>query len=186
MIRSRVLKAAAVEGPVLILDEPLSFWGAFEPRSGVILDVHHPQRGACLAGTIVLMRETKGSGSAPGGIAEAIRLGETYASEIRRLDARVGDLKRSEETLRKELAAARSAEQAARQSIAELAPLRTSLAKQNESIRRQNETVTKQNAAIRSQNESLRKLVEERDAVVRLLNERTELLNKLNAAGSSK
>jgi chromosome segregation ATPase len=118
--------------------------------------------------------------------AEAIRLGETYASEIRRLDARVGDLKRSEETLRKELAAARSAEQAARQSIAELAPLRTSLAKQNESIRRQNETVTKQNAAIRSQNESLRKLVEERDAVVRLLNERTELLNKLNAAGSSK
>ncbi|MEY3812133.1 MAG: hypothetical protein RI910_841 [Verrucomicrobiota bacterium] len=118
--------------------------------------------------------------------AEAIRLGETYAREIRRLDARVGELKRSEETLRKELAAARSAEQAARQSIAELAPLRTSLAKQNESIRRQNETVTKQNAAIRSQNESLRKLVEERDAVVRLLNERTELLNKLNAAGSSK
>ena len=108
------------------------------------------------------------------------------AMAMQRLDARVGDLKRSEETLRKELAAARSAEQAARQSIAELAPLRTSLAKQNESIRRQNETVTKQNAAIRSQNESLRKLVEERDAVVRLLNERTELLNKLNAAGSSK
>jgi chromosome segregation ATPase len=118
--------------------------------------------------------------------AEAIRLGETYASEIRRLDARVGDLKRSEETLRKELSTARAAEQAARQAVAELGPLRTSLAKQNESIRRQNETVTKQNAAIRSQNESLRKLVEERDAVVRLLNERTELLNKLNAAGSSK
>ena len=82
MIRSRVLKAAAVEGPVLILDEPLSFWGAFEPRSGVILDVHHPQRGACLAGTIVLMRETKGSGSAPGGIAEAIRLGTAPAGII--------------------------------------------------------------------------------------------------------
>jgi DNA repair exonuclease SbcCD ATPase subunit len=118
--------------------------------------------------------------------AEAIRLGETYASEIRRLDARVGELKQSDETLRKELAAARSAEQAARQSIAELTPLRTALAQQNESIRRQNETVTKQNAAIRSQNESLRKLVAERDEVVRLLNERTELLNKLNAAGSAK
>jgi predicted aconitase with swiveling domain len=82
MIRSRVLKAAAVEGPVLILDEPLSFWGAFEPRSGVILDVHHPQRGACLAGTILLMRESKGSGSAPGGIAEAIRLGNAPAGII--------------------------------------------------------------------------------------------------------
>ena len=82
MIRSRVLKAAAAEGPVLILDEPLSFWGAFEPRSGVILDVHHPQRGACLAGTILLMRESKGSGSAPGGIAEAIRLGTAPAGII--------------------------------------------------------------------------------------------------------
>lgn len=82
MIRSRVLKAAAAEGPVLILDEPLSFWGAFEPRSGVILDVHHPQRGACLAGTILLMRESKGSGSAPGGIAEAIRLGNAPAGII--------------------------------------------------------------------------------------------------------
>ncbi len=82
MIRSRVLKAAAAEGPVLILDAPLSFWGAFEPRSGVILDVHHPQRGACLAGTILLMRESKGSGSAPGGIAEAIRLGTAPAGII--------------------------------------------------------------------------------------------------------
>jgi uncharacterized protein len=82
MIRSRVLKAAAAEGPVLILDEPLSFWGAFEPRSGVILDVHHPQRGACLAGTILLMRESKGSGSAPGGIAEAIRLANAPAGII--------------------------------------------------------------------------------------------------------
>jgi septal ring factor EnvC (AmiA/AmiB activator) len=118
--------------------------------------------------------------------AEAIRLGETYASEIRRLDARVGDLKRSEEALRKELSTARAAEQAARQAVAELGPLRTSLAKQNESIRHQNETVTKQNAAIRTQNESLRKLVAERDEVVRLLNERTELLNKLNAERSAK
>ena len=117
---------------------------------------------------------------------EAIRLGETYAGEIRRLDARVGELKRSEETLHKELATARAAEQAARQAIAELAPLRASLAKQNESIRRQNEIVTKQNAVIRTQNESLRKLVTECDEVVRLLNERTELLNKLNAAGSAK
>ena len=82
MIQARVLKAAAVRGPVLVLDEPLSFWGAFEPRTGMILDVHHPQRGACLAGKILLMRESKGSGSAPGGIAEAIRLGTAPAGII--------------------------------------------------------------------------------------------------------
>lgn len=82
MIRGRVLTSAAASGPVLGLDEPLSFWGAFEPRTGVILDVHHPQRGACVTGTILLMRESRGSGSAPGAIAEAIRLGTAPAAII--------------------------------------------------------------------------------------------------------
>lgn len=82
MIRSRVLTAAEADGPVLALDEPLSFWGAFEPQTGVILDVHHPQRGACVAGTILLMHESRGSGSAPGAIAEAIRLGTAPAAII--------------------------------------------------------------------------------------------------------
>ena len=82
MIRALVLNAADAEGPVLALDEPLSFWGAFEPRSGVILDVHHPQRGACVSGTILLMHESRGSGSAPGAIAEAIRRGTAPAAII--------------------------------------------------------------------------------------------------------
>lgn len=83
--------------------------------------------------------------------------------------------------MRKELAAARSAEQSARVTAAEVVPLRASLAKQNDAIKGQNATVAKQNDAMRIQNESLRKLMAERDEVVRLLNERTDLLNKLNA-----
>ena len=67
---------------MLALDEPLSFWGAFDPRTGIILDIHHPQRGACLKGTILLMHESRGSGSAPGAIAEAIRLGTAPAAII--------------------------------------------------------------------------------------------------------
>ncbi len=59
----------------MVLDAPLSFWGAFEPRTGEILDVHHPQRGERVTGKVLLMRESKGSGSAPGAIAEAIRRG---------------------------------------------------------------------------------------------------------------
>lgn len=82
MIEAHVLHGAAVEGPVLALDEPLSFWGAFDPKTGVILDVHHPQRGACVKGTVLLMRESKGSGSAPGAIAEAIRRGTAPAAII--------------------------------------------------------------------------------------------------------
>lgn len=73
-MKARLLTSGTAEGPVLALDEPLSFWGAFEPRTGVILDVHHPQRGACVTDTILVMTETRGSGSAPGAIAEAIRL----------------------------------------------------------------------------------------------------------------
>jgi uncharacterized protein len=75
MIQGTVLHAGAVEGPVLVLTEPLSFWGAFDPRTGCIVDAHHPQRGACLTGTVLMMQESRGSGTAPGAIAEAIRLG---------------------------------------------------------------------------------------------------------------
>jgi predicted aconitase with swiveling domain len=82
MIRATVLKSGAASGPVLVLDEPLSFWGAFEPRTGVILDVHHPQRGRCLTGAVLLLRESRGSGSSPGAIAEAIRLATAPAAII--------------------------------------------------------------------------------------------------------
>ena len=30
----------------LVLDEPLSFWGGLDPRTGELIDTHHPQRGA--------------------------------------------------------------------------------------------------------------------------------------------
>lgn len=75
MIAARVLNAGTASGPVLVVDEPLSFWGAFDPLTGLIVDTHHPQRGTCMAGRIVIMPETRGSGSASGSIAEAIRLG---------------------------------------------------------------------------------------------------------------
>jgi predicted aconitase with swiveling domain len=82
MIRADVLNAGEAEGPVLALDEPLSFWGAFDPRTGIILDVHHPQRGTCLMGKVLLMRESRGSGSSPGAIAEAIRRGTAPAAIV--------------------------------------------------------------------------------------------------------
>jgi predicted aconitase with swiveling domain len=82
MITARILTEGEAEGQVLVLDEPLSFWGGFEPRSGIILDVHHPQRGRCLKDKIVLMRESRGSGSAPGALAEAIRRGTAPAAII--------------------------------------------------------------------------------------------------------
>jgi predicted aconitase with swiveling domain len=73
MITARVLSPGAASGIALPLAEPLSFWGGFDPKTGTIIDVHHPQRGACLTARVVLMAETRGSGTASGAIAEAIR-----------------------------------------------------------------------------------------------------------------
>lgn len=73
MIAARILNPGTAEGPVLTLSEPLSFWGGFDPATGCIVDSHHPQRGTSLTGVILLMRESRGSGTAPGAIAEAIR-----------------------------------------------------------------------------------------------------------------
>jgi predicted aconitase with swiveling domain len=73
MIAARVLNPGNASGSVLNLDEPLSFWGGFDPLSGAIVDVHHPQRGENLAGRIVLMASSRGSGTAPGALAESIR-----------------------------------------------------------------------------------------------------------------
>lgn len=75
MIRGTVLNAGEAQGPVLVLTEPVSFWGAFDPRTGAIVDTHHPQCGVKLGRHILLLPETRGSGGTPGGIAEAIRLG---------------------------------------------------------------------------------------------------------------
>jgi uncharacterized protein len=78
----KILHAGTAEGAVLLLDEPLSFWGGFDPRSGIIIDVHHPQRGQNLKDKILMMVESRGSGSAPGNLAEAIRLGTAPAAII--------------------------------------------------------------------------------------------------------
>jgi uncharacterized protein len=78
----KILQAGTAQGAVLLLDEPLSFWGGFDPRTGVIIDIHHPQRGQSLAGKILMMLESRGSGSSPGNLAEAIRLGTGPAGII--------------------------------------------------------------------------------------------------------
>jgi uncharacterized protein len=75
MIAGTILNRGTARGPVLVLTEPLSFWGAYDPRTGCIVDTHHPQSGRCLTGHILLLPETRGSGGTPGGIAEAIRRG---------------------------------------------------------------------------------------------------------------
>lgn len=59
----------------LVLDEPLSLWGGMDPASGELIDPHHPQRGANLAGRAVVMASGRGSSSSASVLAEAARAG---------------------------------------------------------------------------------------------------------------
>jgi hypothetical protein len=74
-IQGRVLVAGRASGLALLLDEPLSFWGGFDPRNGKIIDVHHPQFGTRTAGSVMFIPESRGSAGTPGAIAEALRNG---------------------------------------------------------------------------------------------------------------
>jgi predicted aconitase with swiveling domain len=73
--RTSVLNPGQCHAVALVLDEPLSFWGGFDPTSGVIVDQHHPQCGDCIAGKALVMPGSRGSAGTPAALAEAIRRG---------------------------------------------------------------------------------------------------------------
>ena len=74
------LVPGAAYGSVLKLDEPLSFWGGLDSATGTIIDRLHPQRGACVAGRILMMPGGRGSSSGSATLAEALRLGKGPAA----------------------------------------------------------------------------------------------------------
>ncbi len=84
VLHAKVLYDGSAEGKVLWLDEPLSFWGGFDPATGTIVDNNHPQNGECLKDTMLVLPATRGSGGTPGGVAEAIRLGTAPKAIIMR------------------------------------------------------------------------------------------------------
>lgn len=69
------LVPGVLEGELLCLDEPLSFWGGFDAPSGTIIDRSHPQCGTALTGKIVAMPGSRGSSGTPGVLGESLRLG---------------------------------------------------------------------------------------------------------------
>ncbi len=74
-VQARILFDGTAEAEVMRLDAPLSFWGGFDPLTGIILDNNHPQKGQSLKGKVLVMPATRGSGGTPGGVAETIRNG---------------------------------------------------------------------------------------------------------------
>ena len=74
-IPARRLVAGAARGAMAVLQAPLSLWGGFDPASGRIIDVHHPQHGVRIAGRIVVMPGGRGSSSSASVLLESVRLG---------------------------------------------------------------------------------------------------------------
>ncbi|MDQ3689294.1 MAG: DUF126 domain-containing protein [Chloroflexota bacterium] len=69
-----------VRARALVLHEGLSLWGGMDPRSGTIIDAHHPQVGASLTARIVVMPSGRGSSSSASVLAEAVRAGTAPAA----------------------------------------------------------------------------------------------------------
>jgi len=74
-----VLAPGSVTARAIVLREPLSLWGGMDPASGQVIDARHPQRGASLAGRVVVMPAARGSSSSSSVLAEAVRAGHAPA-----------------------------------------------------------------------------------------------------------
>ena len=78
----RALVPGDIDGELICLDEPLSFWGGFDASTGRIIDQAHPQCGESLAGKVVAMPGSRGSSGTPGVLGDAIRQGTGPAALI--------------------------------------------------------------------------------------------------------
>lgn len=70
-----VLVDGTASGQLMVLSEPLSFWGGVDPATGTIVDRSHPAVGQSVAGRILCMPYGRGSSSSASVIAETIRNG---------------------------------------------------------------------------------------------------------------
>lgn len=57
----RQIVGGVAEGPALVADTRISFWGGFDPASGEIVEVGNPFEGVNIAGKVLVFRSTKGS-----------------------------------------------------------------------------------------------------------------------------
>ena len=72
-VEGTTLVAGTQTGTVLRLDEPLSFWGGIDSRSGEIIDRAHPQCGQTLSGRVLVLPGSRGSSGTPAVLGELLR-----------------------------------------------------------------------------------------------------------------
>jgi len=75
VLSGKVSHPGTADGEVLLLTEPVSFWGGVD-HHGEIIDVHHAQHKAKMTNKILVMPSGRGSSSATAVLAELIRTGD--------------------------------------------------------------------------------------------------------------
>jgi predicted aconitase with swiveling domain len=78
----RSLVHGRASGELLVLDEPLSFWGGLDPHTGEIVDRRHPQSGRHVNGVVLAMPAGRGSSSSSSVFVEAVRAGTAPAAIV--------------------------------------------------------------------------------------------------------
>jgi cis-L-3-hydroxyproline dehydratase len=74
--------AGSARGEAVVADVPLSFWGGFDPETGIIIDRRHPLSGRLAAGRVLVIPSGRGSCSGSGVLLEAIHNGTAPAAII--------------------------------------------------------------------------------------------------------
>jgi hypothetical protein len=74
--------AGSARGQAVAADVPLSFWGGFDPETGMIIDRRHPLAGQLATGRVLVIPSGRGSCSGSGVLLEAIHNGTAPAAII--------------------------------------------------------------------------------------------------------
>jgi cis-L-3-hydroxyproline dehydratase len=72
IIQGKVLVQGEAKGSVEGTHEMLSFWGGYDPATGIVVDRHHSLRGKSLVSKIVAMPRGKGSSTGSAVLLDAI------------------------------------------------------------------------------------------------------------------
>src|ERR1041384_2213067 len=73
VFQGKVIIRGQAFGPALVSDEPLSFWGGYDWKTGEVIDRRHPLSGAIAKDKILAVPFTRGSSTTTAVLLEAIR-----------------------------------------------------------------------------------------------------------------
>jgi cis-L-3-hydroxyproline dehydratase len=79
-LAATVLVDGAASGPVRAAHDMISFWGGYDPDTGIVIDHRHSLSGQCLTGTIFVVPHGKGSSTGSAVLLDALVQGNAPAA----------------------------------------------------------------------------------------------------------